>query len=81
MKIRLLLFAHIKDIVGAPELQLEFEGACTGNDIVDRLERRHPAIASQRQHLKISIDGEYAKLSDAIPHGSEVALLPPVSGG
>ncbi len=81
MKIKLLLFAHLKEIVGASELHLEFDGECTGNEIVARLEHSHPEITSQKEHLKMSVNGAYADLKATIPPDSEVAVFPPVSGG
>ena len=81
MKIELLLFAHLKEIVGTSQLFLDFDRVCTGNDVLEKMEKLYPAIAPLKKHLKISVNGEYAKLTDAIPQNSEVALIPPVSGG
>ena len=81
MKIKLLLFAHLKEIVGTSELHLEFDGECTGNDVMAKLESLHPEVAPQKKHLKMSVNGTYTDLSTAIPPDSEVAVFPPVSGG
>ncbi len=81
MKIKLLLFAHLKEIVGASELPLEFDQACTGQDIVTKLETLYSEIGPQKPYLKLSVNGEYAALTDTVPPDSEVALFPPVSGG
>ncbi len=81
MKFKILLFAHLREIFGTPEIELEFDSETTGTDILDQLEKLKPEISVQKKYLKISVNGEYATLDQTIVSGSEVAVFPPVSGG
>jgi len=81
MKFKILLFAHLREIFGSPEIELEFSSEITGTDILNQLETLKPEISTQRKYLKISVNGEYATLDQPITSGSEVAVFPPVSGG
>jgi molybdopterin converting factor small subunit len=41
----------------------------------------HPGLAPMRDTLAFAVNGEYARMEDAVSPGDEVAVLPPVSGG
>jgi MoaE-MoaD fusion protein len=81
MKIKILLFAHLREIFDTPEIELEFDTETTGTAILNQLEKLKPEISVQKKYLKISVNGEYATLDQTITTGSEVAVFPPVSGG
>ena len=81
MKIKILLFAHLREIFDTPEIELEFDTETTGTDILNQLEKLKPEISVQKKYLKISVNGEYATLDQTIVSGSDVAVFPPVSGG
>jgi molybdopterin converting factor small subunit len=42
---------------------------------------QHPGLAPMRETLAFAINGEYARMEEAVSIGDEVAVLPPVSGG
>ncbi|SDQ55059.1 molybdopterin synthase subunit MoaD [Pseudoxanthomonas sp. CF385] len=44
------------------------------------VQARH-GIAWPREHLRVAVDGEFARWQDSLRTGSEVAFIPPVSGG
>jgi molybdopterin synthase catalytic subunit len=81
MRVRVLLFAALREAVGEKTLELEVRGSATLADALAQLERQHPAIASHRGKLLIALNEERAPLSTALHDGDELALLPPVSGG
>jgi molybdopterin converting factor small subunit len=51
------------------------------DDALDALERVHPTLSELRPHLAIALDGTLVPRGQALSDGSELALLPPVSGG
>jgi molybdopterin synthase catalytic subunit len=81
MRVRLLLFATLKDIVGAREMQLDLPSGTTIADLLTRLERDYPGIKGYRPVVLTAINEEYVNQSSAIADGDEVAIFPPVSGG
>ena len=45
------------------------------------LAERHPDLMPMRDTLAFAVNGEYARMDEAVSPGDEVAVLPPVSGG
>ncbi len=81
MKIKVLLFAHLREISGSDEIEMELEFGCVGEDVLIKLEELYPEIAEHRKYLKLSMDGEYMNNDTEIVEGTEIAVFPPVSGG
>lgn len=81
MKIRILAFATARDALGSDELELEVPSSTTVDGLRSRLGGERPALESLWPRLAIAVDGRLAKPSTLLEEGSEVALLPPVSGG
>ena len=81
MKVKVLVFAHIKEIVGSGEITLELENGCKGDDVLGKLTELHPQLADHRKYLKLSMNGEYISNEEQVLDNSEIAIFPPVSGG
>ena len=81
MKIRVLLFAAAKQISGASMVELEFVGGSTIADVRTALIRWCPELECVVGRSVFAVDGEYAAVEQVIGERSEVALIPPVSGG
>jgi molybdopterin synthase catalytic subunit len=81
MRVRVLLFAALREAVGEKTLELELrEGASLG-DLLAQLESQHAVVARYRGKLFVSLNEERAQPRAKLADGDEVALLPPVSGG
>lgn len=81
MKLRVLLFAGLRERAGVGELtcaDLPAELDLAG--LKRELERRHPELGSLG-HVAGVIGERYVPDDTALADGAEVALLPPVSGG
>ena len=81
MKVKVLLFAHIREIVGKDALSMEFDGKPTGNDLLEKLVQLHPEVENLITHLKLAMNGSYMESGDTIQENAEIAVFPPVSGG
>lgn len=81
MQIKVLLFAQLKEMVGASDIELELPKGCTGKELVEKLVSHCPDIGSLRDSLMLSMDDDYITENDEILEGSEIAVLTPVSGG
>ena len=81
MRIEVKLFAQARERVGSGVARLELPAGSRIDDALDALERVHPSLAELRPHLAVALDGALAGRADALADGSELALLPPVSGG
>ena len=81
MTVRIRFFALAKDLAGTNAAQLELPAAASVADLRQRVAERWPALALLSTRVMVAVNSEYATDAAAIPDGSEVALIPPVSGG
>src|SRR5437660_1119424 len=81
MRIRVLLFGQLKDIVGRDEGSLELEPGARLAAVVSHYAERYPNFNGLRGSIACSVNQEYAQGSAVLREGDEVGLLPPVSGG
>ena len=81
MRVTVRLFARLKDIAGAPELQRDVPSPATLAVVWEQLAREFPAMAPYRGSVSGALNTEYARMDAEVADGDEVAFLPPVSGG
>ncbi|NGO39645.1 MoaD/ThiS family protein [Limisphaera ngatamarikiensis] len=77
---RVLFFAHLKDVTGCAEIELD----CTGVDaegLWTVLLQRFPGLAPYRPTVRLARNARYVTADTRFESGDEVALIPPVSGG
>jgi len=75
------LFARLRDIAGAPELERDVEAGATIRSVWHDLARQFPEFANYERSISSAVNADYAKMDDVLSDGDEVAFLPPVSGG
>lgn len=78
-RLRLLYFASLRDAAG-------MAGETVESDAVDlralyEAQRRRHGFALPVERLRVAVDGAFVRWDDAVGDGSEVAFIPPVSGG
>src|SRR5437016_10057703 len=81
MRIRVLLFGQLKDIVGQPEQSLDLQPGANLASVVTHYAETFPRFKPLSSAIACSINQEYAPASSILREGDEVGLLPPVSGG
>lgn len=81
MRVRVLFFGQLKEIIGASEETAELSDGAKLEDLFERYGRRFPKFAEFRPSVAASINQEYAEPKATLVNGDEVAFLPPVSGG
>jgi sulfur-carrier protein len=75
----LLLFAAAREAAGTRSLQLP--GATVGDVLDAAVAQCGDHLAKVIAHSKVWLDGDETDRSAAVTDRSEVAVLPPVSGG
>ena len=76
--VRVLYFASLRDAAG-----VDCEAVAVAGDLRAlylALQQRH-GFALPVERLRVAVDGAFARWEDAVRDGSEVAFIPPVSGG
>ncbi len=81
MKLRVKLFAVARQRVGRDEIDVEFPGSATVGQLRAALAEQFPPLADVLRHARIAVDSEYAGDESKLAPTSEIALIPPVSGG
>jgi molybdopterin converting factor subunit 1 len=81
MRVRVLFFGQLKDIVGLDEDDAELSDGARVEDLFERYGRRFSKLAEFRPSIAASVNREYATWRTQLSSGDEVAFLPPVSGG
>ena len=75
------MYAGARQIVGKSEVTLEVPEPATVLDLRARLKTEYPGLGNVFANILIAVDHEFAVDSQKIQAGSEIALIPPVSGG
>jgi molybdopterin converting factor subunit 1 len=81
MRVTIKLFARLRELVGASELERSLPTGATVGDVWNGLVADHPIIAPYASSISCAINADYARMSAPLSDGDEVAFLPPVSGG
>src|SRR5207249_7501306 len=81
MTVRVRLFARARDLAGTDRLELILPVDARVGDLRQALSRVCPALASFLDRCAIAVQDEFASDDTPLSAESEVAVLPPVSGG
>jgi molybdopterin converting factor subunit 1 len=81
MRVRVLFFGQLKEIVGAAEETAELPDNAHLEDVFTRYSQRFAKFAEFRPSIAASVNQEYADAHTSLANGDEIAFLPPVSGG
>ena len=81
MRVRVLLFGQLKDIIGHQEDSLDLPAGSNLSTVMTHYAARYPKFQGLNNSIACSINQEYAQGSAVLKDGDEVGLLPPVSGG
>jgi len=81
--IKVLLFAHLRELATTSELSVASEDISTTRDLINKIVADIPALsqALSDESAMISVNKAYAGWDATVISGDEVGILPPVSGG
>ena len=81
MQVTIKLFAAAKDLARADQITIDLAPNSTIEALRAALTKQHPALTQIAAHSLWAIGAEYASDQTTINEKSELALIPPVSGG
>jgi MoaE-MoaD fusion protein len=81
MRVRVLFFGGLKDIVGKSSDLLELPDGALVRDVLAHYLTQIPAMREMVASLAVAVNQEYSGSETQLRSDDEVALLPPVSGG
>ena len=81
MKIKIKLFASIKDICGFDEMDLTVSDGTSVIDVIKELKKDHSSFNEIEDILLFAINEEYCNRESKLSDMDTLAIFPPVSGG
>jgi molybdopterin synthase catalytic subunit/molybdopterin converting factor small subunit len=81
MRVKVLFFGMLKDIVGRMEEQVDLAPDARLSTVFDHYAAQFPRLRDMAGSIVLARNQEFSGLSTAVAEGDEVAFLPPVSGG
>lgn len=81
MKVNVKLFAAAKELAGRHEIVVELTPGATIADLQRAVVAQWPALERIVAAALWAVDANYATANLTLSENSEVALIPPVSGG
>lgn len=81
MRVRVTLFAVARELAGRSEVEVVVADRATVGEVRQALAAAVPALGDVLPHALLAVDAEYADDATIVTEQSELALIPPVSGG
>jgi MoaE-MoaD fusion protein len=81
VRVKVLFFGMLKDIVGRSEDHIEVGEGARVESVFARYAGRFPRLIELQSSIVLACNQEFCERSAAIHEGDEIAFLPPVSGG
>src|SRR3982751_2511955 len=81
MRVTILYFAAARERAGLASETLEVREGATAGEALAAPCARHPPLQAVAGKLRLAVDQEFAAPERELREGSELALIPPVSGG
>ena len=79
--VQIQLFSVLRELMKTQYIDLSLAGPMTAETLIEALCVQYPAMAEYRGHMVLAVNRVYAKRSDVIEAGDELAIITPVSGG
>ncbi len=80
MKITILLFGILKDIIGENSFELQLKNGSTIDNLKAHLLKEYDKL-NKFSNFSVAVNEEYVAADCVLKNDDVVALIPPVSGG
>ena len=81
MRIRVKLFAIIKERAGVGEIDLELPAGADVGAAASAMKERFPAVSCFLDRCAFAVNQAYTAKDTVLNDGDDLAVIPPVSGG
>jgi molybdopterin converting factor subunit 1 len=79
--IKILFYATVREVTGISEFEIDLPDESTVIDLKTFLAERFPKITRAFPTIIAAVNQECVRDDYQLPHNSEIAFFPPVSGG
>ncbi|TWU39237.1 MoaD/ThiS family protein [Novipirellula artificiosorum] len=81
MKFNVLLFAAVREAADADAIAIELNDDATAKDVLEEVAQRLPSVSGLLPACRVALDSRYVAPDTAVAAATEIAIIPPVSGG
>lgn len=81
MIINVRLFATLRQLAGWAQKTVDLPDGATVSTALAEIDRAYPELAIGSRTIYVAVNQEYARSSQVLRGGDELAIFPPVSGG
>jgi molybdopterin converting factor small subunit len=81
LKVRAEFYSRLREIVGAPALEIVMGEDATVQDLVEKLCNGYPRLRDFEKSMLFGIGVEFVERNHALNAGDAIAIMPPVQGG
>jgi molybdopterin converting factor small subunit len=81
MKVRVQFYAHLRDLLGVRDLEVELPQDATVRDLLHQIYAQRPALRVHDKSILIGAGLEFVNRNYKLKPGEEIAIMPPVQGG
>jgi len=81
IEISVLFFAQAHELAGTARRALVLPVSATVGDAAATLGQEHPRLEPLLEKCRMAVDQEFVDATQKLEDGSELAVIPPVSGG
>jgi MoaD family protein len=81
MKIHVQFYAHLRDLIGMRELDVDLVEGGTVRDLLEKIYAKQPVLRSHDQSILIGAGVEFVDRNYELKSGEEISIMPPVQGG
>ena len=81
MKVKVKLFAILRERAGTAEVTKEIQEGSTVGDLWAALQQDYPKLAVPGIRLLYAVNQDYVRPDRVLKNSDEVVFVPPVSGG
>jgi sulfur-carrier protein len=81
MKVRVVFYAQLRDLVGIRELDVDLAERAIVRDLLEEIYAQQPALRLHDQSILIGAGVEFVDRNYRLKPGDEIAIMPPVQGG
>jgi molybdopterin converting factor subunit 1 len=81
MRVSVRLFARLKELAGAELMTVDVPESSTVAEVWQAATANVPALIPHGRALSCAVNATFARMTQKVSDGDDVAFLPPVSGG
>jgi len=81
MNVRVQFYAQLRDLVGAPELNVDLPDKATVGDLLAKIYEQTPTLRSLDKSILIGAGVEFVDRNYELEPDEQISIMPPVQGG